>query len=179
MSLFKNNGCRPTWVAYSVGGRRRSRFRPRNVKLITRILLVALSSVMMAESPLRSSAREIENIAAFARLYGVVRFFFPGDMGASIDWNSFAVYGVMRVRPATDSRMLGATIREIFAPLGPGVEVATHLPPFVPPRLSGDPLVAWRYLGPGATEAMNGTPYAAKTPGSKTSAAAPTCWNGR
>ena len=42
----------------------------------------------------RAADRELDNVAAFARLYGVVRYFFPSDAAASLDWNQFAVDGV-------------------------------------------------------------------------------------
>ena len=41
----------------------------------------------------------IDNAAAFARLYGVVRYFYPSDAAAILDWNRFAVYGIAQVEP--------------------------------------------------------------------------------
>ena len=73
--------------------------------------------------------REIEKVAAFARLYGVVRFFYPSDAAAELDWNRFAVHGVGRVRAARNAAELGATLKDLFAPLGPGLEIGTTLAP--------------------------------------------------
>ena len=136
--------------------------RVRRTGLVARILVVALSAVVTAAAPDRVPPREIENIAAFARLYGVVRFFYPSDAAADTRWNNFVVYGVTRVRTARDTQTLAARLRELFAPLGTGIDIAPQLPTFRPPKLSGEPLIAWRYLGPGATEAMRGSPYVAK-----------------
>ena len=60
-------------------------------------LPIAAAAVLSAPPP---PPREIENVAAFARLYGVVRFFYPSDAAAELDWNRFAVHGVGRVRAA-------------------------------------------------------------------------------
>ena len=136
--------------------------RVRRIGLVARILGVALFAVVAAAAPDRVPSREIENIAAFARLYGVVRFFYPSDAAADTRWNNFAVYGVTRVRTAPDTQALAVRLRELFAPLGPGIDIAPQLPTFQPPVLSGEPLIAWRYLGPGATETTNGSPYVAK-----------------
>ena len=102
----------------------------------------------MAPSPLHGQ-QEVENLVAFARLYGVARYFYPGDAALSLDWNRFAVHGVQRVREARDPADLQARLRELFTPLGPGIEIAAKLPP-APPRGAEDAsLVSWRYIGAG------------------------------
>lgn len=47
------------------------------------IAATLLLSVGAAPAP----PREIDNVAAFARLYGVVRFFYPSDAAAELEWN--------------------------------------------------------------------------------------------
>ncbi len=104
--------------------------------------------------------REIDNVAAFARLYGVVRYFYPSDSGASLDWDRFAVLGVKRLRAARDSKALRDALESLYAPLGPGIEIGSSL---AAPRPTGDPagpLVAWRYLGAGFDAGPG--PYAAR-----------------
>ena len=97
----------------------------------------------------RAADRELDNVAAFARLYGVVRYFFPSDAAASLDWNQFAVDGVERVRPAMTAAALESALEGLFTPLGPGIEIGATLSPSSPPPAAGQTLVAWRYLGPG------------------------------
>ena len=104
--------------------------------------------------------READNVAAFARLYGVVRFFYPSDAAADLDWNRFAVYGVSRVRAARNAAELEATLEQLVAPLGPGLEIGARLSPAPAPAGAGEPLVAWRYAGPGFSAA--GGAYRAK-----------------
>lgn len=105
-----------------------------------------------------SREREIDNVEAFARLYGVVRYFYPSDAAAGLDWNAFAVHGVARVRLAPDARALRAELEALVAPLGPGLEIAARLSE-QREAPAGSDLVAWRYLGPGFA---NGGPYRAQ-----------------
>jgi hypothetical protein len=104
----------------------------------------------------------IDNAEAFARLYGVVRYFYPSDAAASLDWNRFAVHGAKQVRGARDVKALQATLQGLFGPLGPGIEISQNLPS--PPAL-GNPdhrLIAWRYLGAGMAGSSVAGPYRAK-----------------
>ena len=122
--------------------------------------LLTVSAVVVACSAGPDPEREIDNVAAFARLYGVARYFYPSDAAAELDWNWFAVHGVAQVRPARDSSSLRDTLTRLFAPLGPGIEVGRELPAPPPSTGSGEPLVAWRYLGAGFSSGRG--PYRAK-----------------
>ena len=67
-------------------------------------------------------------IGAFGPVRGqAVRY--PSDAASGLDWNGFAVYGVKRVREARDVRQLETTLRDLFRPLGPGIEIGKGLPP--------------------------------------------------
>src|SRR5688572_25466488 len=94
-------------------------------------LLIALCCVAGVSSAIRSQGAPpdgIDNVVAFARLYGVVRYFYPGDAVTAADWNGFAVLGVSRVRPAVDAAALGAALERLFLPLGPGIAIGPSLP---------------------------------------------------
>jgi hypothetical protein len=122
-------------------------------------LLLTLAVTPRAQTP--DPAREIENVAAFARLYGVVRYFHPGDTAARLDWDRFAVHGVSVVRPAPDAAALAAALRKLFGPLGPGITVAEALGPPPPQGPPDRALVAWRYRGPGIAVLPKNNPYSA------------------
>jgi hypothetical protein len=111
--------------------------------------LPVAAAVLLSTAPAADSSREMDNVAAFARLYGVVRFFYPSDAAAGLDWDRLAVHGVARVRPARDTGELAAALRQLVASLGPGIEVAATLPSPPAAAATPGPLVAWRYLGPG------------------------------
>jgi hypothetical protein len=124
------------------------------------IVVITLAATTLSAQTPRTAQQEIEHVAAFARLYGVVRYFYPGDAGVTVDWNRFAVHGAARVRRATDAATLETAMRELFTPLGPGIEIGRSLPP--PPAIgAADPtLIAWRYTGPGGMSLAPG-PYTA------------------
>ena len=93
-------------------------------------------------------AHDAERVAAFARLYGVVRHFHPGDALQEVDWNRFAVYGVQQMQAAPDRQAAGQVLRELFAPIAAGVQVVPAwqaLPPAPPVR---DPSrILWQHRG--------------------------------
>ena len=107
------------------------------------------TAVLLSTAPAADPSREIDNVAAFSRLYGVVRFFYPSDAAAELDWSRFAVHGVARVRPARDAAELESALQQLVAPLGPGLEIGTDLPSPTATGVVSEPLVAWRYLGAG------------------------------
>lgn len=128
------------------------------------VVLALTVGVVASTHTAQTTPRDLDNAAALARLYGVVRYFYPGDAAVALEWNRFAVLGVQKVRGARTSTELESALKTLFAPLGPGIEIARTLPPTPPPGQPDKSLVAWRYLGAGmdaATQSAQG-PYQAK-----------------
>jgi hypothetical protein len=100
-------------------------------------------------------APRVTNLRAFARLYGVVRWFHPSDAAAAIDWNQFAVEGARRIIDASDARALRAGLTELFAPIAPTVHVAVagddfpSEPALHPGSRAGLDVIAWQHEGYG------------------------------
>jgi hypothetical protein len=110
--------------------------------------------------PLPDSARrEIDNVAAFARLYGVVRYFCPADAVTTVDWDRLTVLGVSRARGARDAAELETALKETFGPLGPGLQIGKKLPPVSPPGPVDAGLVVWEYSGPAVAVSARSGPY--------------------
>jgi hypothetical protein len=121
---------------------------------------VLLCTAVLATATAPPPDREVDNLVAFARLYGVARYFYPSDAAASLDWDAFAVHGVKQVRAAADPAALEATLERLFTPLGRGIEIGRSLGA----SAAGAPdksLIAWRYVGPGLTSTPMG-PYRGK-----------------
>jgi hypothetical protein len=112
-------------------------------------VLSLLLAAAVLDAPASQPGREIDNVATFVRLYGVVRYFYPSDAAAELNWDRFAVYGVSRVRPARDTAELALALKGLVSPLGPGIEIGSTLPPAPAATPADEPLVAWRYLGAG------------------------------
>jgi hypothetical protein len=131
------------------------------MRSLSSALLAIIATIALAcTGPTPPSPMEIDNVAAFARLYGVARYFYPSDAAAELDWNRFAVHGVAQVRPATDASALAETLAHLFTPLGPGIEIGADLGPPASMETAGETLVAWRYLGAGFSSRPG--PYRAK-----------------
>jgi len=108
----------------------------------------------VAEAPRPNS--EIQNLRAFAKLYGYVRYFHPSDASAETNWNTFAIHGARRVAGAGSQEELRSTLHELFAPIAPTVQLyETGKPPpalpdaLAPTDTAGLSLVAWQHKGLG------------------------------
>ena len=107
-----------------------------------------------AEAARALTARETANLAAFARAFGYVRYFYAGDTAAGADWNAVALAGVQSVEGATSPRDLAARLEAALKPLAPELQVwpAAASPP-APAPLAAGPGLRWRHEGVGVTSA--------------------------
>jgi Peptidase family S41 len=108
--------------------------------------------------------RGLQNEIAFARLYGLVRYFHPSDQAARTDWESFAIQGARAVENAKDDAELAQKLASLFSPVAPTVRVLTGeqkyvLPPELqPPKDAGEAKVTyWRHRGVGISMHPGGT----------------------
>lgn len=120
--------------------------------------LVALVSSRAAETP-PDLERETGNLAAFARVYGYVRFFHPSDQAATVDWDKFAIVGVAAVRDAKDQGELRAALLRTFQPVAPRLRLSEGATPdsgasVAPP--AGERLTYWQHAGLNLTDKQNG-----------------------
>ncbi|MBE9045814.1 hypothetical protein IQ255_15615 [Pleurocapsales cyanobacterium LEGE 10410] len=65
----------------------------------------------------------LNNLIAFARLLGYIRYFHPSDRAAVTDWEQFAITHIKDVETATDLKALIAKLKEIFTPIAPTVSI--------------------------------------------------------
>jgi hypothetical protein len=126
---------------------------------VVALLVVCGLASASGQAPARGSS---DAIASFARLYGVVRYFYPSDAAAAIDWDRFAIHGVRQARAAGDTARLQTALQQLFAPLGPGIEIGSKLTPAPAIGEADASLVAWRYLGPGMGGSSPSNPYKGK-----------------
>jgi len=100
-------------------------------------------------------SRRVANLHAFARLYGVVRWFHPSDAAASIDWDRFAIEGARRAIDASSAAALRAALTELIQPIAPTVHLATvgeafpEQPALHPSDGANLEVVAWEHSGYG------------------------------
>lgn len=102
------------------------------------------------EAPRAVTERGLDNLTAFARLFGVVRHFHPSDEAAEADWERIAVGGVRAVEGAADAEDLARILNEIFLPVGPSIQIfPTGSAPAAETLPSTHRSRAWRHLGYG------------------------------
>ena len=101
-------------------------------------------------------SQEVQNLRAFAKLYGYVRYFHPSDAASATDWERLAVYGARQVRQAQNRSELRAILQRLFSPLAPTMQLypTGETPPAPPDVLTprdttGLKLVAWQHRGVG------------------------------
>ncbi|MBI3406834.1 MAG: hypothetical protein HY040_00575, partial [Planctomycetes bacterium] len=100
--------------------------------------------------------RGLDNLVAFARLLGYVRYFHPADEAAATDWNAFAHGGVKAVEKAKNPQELVAVLEKLIRRIAPPLRVrltgAIHddLPSLAPPAGKDNlKIVYWRHYGVG------------------------------
>jgi len=98
----------------------------------------------------------VENVRAFARLYGYVRYFHPSDEASTIDWETFALYGVSQVKHVADRNELRLKLEELFLPIAPTLQFFLSGDPapapsalLFPQDTTGHRVVAWQHQGVG------------------------------
>ena len=97
------------------------------------------------------------NLEAFSKLYGYVRYFHPSDEAAELDWEQFAIYGVDKVKGATNERELKEVLEELFIPLAPTMSL--YLGDEQNQRKQSEKesleVIAWQHYGMGTPEIPN------------------------
>ncbi|HWN41667.1 MAG TPA: PDZ domain-containing protein, partial [Thermoanaerobaculia bacterium] len=99
-----------------------------------------------------ATERELDHLAAYARLLSLVRFFHPSDAVAKADWNQVAVAGVKAVDGAENPETLARALETFFRPLAPTLRVLPNgarweMPEELRQRPAG--IMAWRHHGGG------------------------------
>jgi C-terminal processing protease CtpA/Prc len=99
--------------------------------------------------PLQGRARE--NLMAFTRRLGYVRYFHPSDQAAATQWEQLAIEGVRAVEGAKNPVELAQTLEGLVRPIAPTVRVfpTGQLPETPPMPPAAKKVVAWRHFGVG------------------------------
>ena len=118
-----------------------------------RALLALLALFTMAASRTRAAEtspaddRAAENLAAFARIYGYVRFFHPSDEASAIDWDKFALLGAQATRDATDRETLRTALLQIFQAIAPRMKLTDSTGDASATLPAGERLTFWQHAG--------------------------------
>ncbi len=103
----------------------------------------------------RKDTRTIQNLRAFAKLFGYVRYFHPSDEASRVDWEKLAIYGVEKVISAKNSEELRSILEKLFLPIAPAARIhsASEKPDefqsWLPEKTDNLKVVAWQHKGLG------------------------------
>lgn len=112
-------------------------------------ILLPILATFACALPGQSSRQQVENLRAFTKAYGYVKYFHPSEEAAQVDWSRFATLGAARVKACKDETELRETLTTLFAPLAPsarfhGTSESANLPKL---EFADDAVVAWQHLG--------------------------------
>ncbi len=110
-----------------------------------------LGDAGLGNEPARAlTHEEAANLAALARLVGLVRYFYPSDESARLDWPAWTIEAVGQVEHARDTSELARILSRLIAPVAPTAQVfskGSPPPPISRPRAPGVRRIAWRHYG--------------------------------
>jgi C-terminal processing protease CtpA/Prc len=115
-------------------------------------LIACLFVVPVSAQPLEG--RGLDNLVAFTRLLGYVRYFHPSDAAADTNWNAFAIHAVKEVEEAKSPEALARRLEDLFRPVAPTIQVfptgkAPQPPRELMPRGEDPGIIGWHHLGLG------------------------------
>ncbi len=123
--------------------------------LMILLFMIFHASSCQRDNSSSAQSQAIQNLRAFAKLYGYIKYFHPSDEASLIDWDAFAVYGVGKIKQAKNIKELKAGLEELFLPIAPTIQVyfsgqepedpLKHLPK----DTAGMKVVAWQHKGVG------------------------------
>lgn len=119
--------------------------------IVLLVVLISTSCVFLEQNKKQGEYKQsVLNLNAFARVYGYVRFFHPSDEATEIDWDKFAIYGVEKVFNCENNRELIDTLRKIFYPVAPTINICRTSDKFFIKKYKNkksDEVIYWQHLG--------------------------------
>jgi C-terminal processing protease CtpA/Prc len=119
------------------------------MKKIIILLFLSISQFAFAQT-----TRQLENLEAFNRLYGYVKYFHPSDEAANLDWDKFAIYGSREVEKCKDASELQKTLLALFLPIAPTVKIikspregSFSMKELTPPDIKDFKTITWQHMG--------------------------------
>lgn len=107
------------------------------------------------EPPHPFEGKALQNLTAFAKLYGYVRFFHPTDAVANANWDNIAINGVKQIEHAKNPADLARNLQSFFRGVAPTLQVFlsganVQIPKeLLTPPSKDDRVIAWLHTGVG------------------------------
>lgn len=130
--------------------------------VFTLLILFSKSESSKVSIPLE---REIQNLTAFAKVFGYTKYFHPSDEARQIKWDQFAILGTESVLEAKSDKELIEILESLFLPIAPTVKFTETKPDsqnfrqnylnIIGRDTSGHKRVAWQHQGVNMTFTEN------------------------
>jgi len=83
--------------------------------------LVFIISSIILNGSCSQKDQQIENITAFKKTYGYVKYFHPSDEASQIDWKKFSIYGAQEIEKCNTTAEVIETLNRLFIPIAPSI----------------------------------------------------------
>lgn len=101
-----------------------------------------------------SRSAKTENLVAFAKAYGYVKYFHPSDEASNLNWQKFSALGAREVIKCKSKKELFGILNYLFNPVAPGVKFypSGNVPEYstnnlIPADTQGYRITYWQHLG--------------------------------
>lgn len=115
--------------------------------------LVVIFALIIA-SGCGQNDKKVNNLKIFAKAYGYVKYFHPGDEATDINWSKFSAYGAKEIVKCKSPQEIVKTLNKLFNPFAPSVRfsISQNKPEYdfkiiTPGDTSGYKLTYWQHQG--------------------------------
>jgi len=119
-----------------------------------RSVFVGLVITIMLFVGCTNNSEKVGNLRAYAKAYGYVKYFHPGDEASQIDWAKFSIYGAAKIEKCKTKEQLVAALNNLFNPIAPSVRfLISKIKPgydlklITPDNTAGYRLSYWQHQG--------------------------------
>lgn len=84
-------------------------------------IIDSVNQVNLPPSPL--SEKGLENIMAFVKMYGYIRYFYPGELALTTDWEEFLLNGIDYIENESSEAKLIEKLNSIYSSIAPDLEI--------------------------------------------------------
>ena len=118
-----------------------------SISILLLTLFYGVQNVNAQSSSEETYNQEVENLAAFAKSYGYIRFFYPNEQTKDFNWDAFLVYGTKKVRNLETDEELKNSLEELFSPIAPHAVFSSNENEelSIKPIAQGDSISFWQH----------------------------------
>ncbi|MCB0724717.1 MAG: hypothetical protein KDC73_08415 [Ignavibacteriae bacterium] len=102
------------------------------------------------------SEEKLNDLIAFTKLYGYIKYFHPSSESKGVSWDAFAQYGTRKILEAGSRKEVISTLNELFSPIAPSLLIYSGdaddeypVDRYTPKDTTGYSLVMWIHDGHG------------------------------